>query len=707
MTILSALQGPADLRGMSEIQLAQLAAEIRETIIRTVAETGGHLGSSLGVVELTIALHRLLESPRDRIVWDTGHQAYPHKLLTGRLARFGTLRSLDGIGGFPRRLESPHDVFDGGHAGTGLSIAEGLAEARDLRHGMERIAVVVGDAALMSGLSLEALNDIGHRQTQMLIVLNDNEMSISPTVGAVSKYLSQIKLSGAWRHSKSAYDRAVEQVPLIGPSLLLWSRRLRASVVSFAQPGQLFEDLGITYIGVVPGHDMRALIDTLGAALVLPGPTIVHVRTQKGRGFRPAIEDQVGFHGAALPPISLVPGTDSYDGSRARSSAAAAAAAAGVAAKAPPVTASSAPTGIVGAGAPPAMPTESMSDDAAAPTREPAAPRKNPNYTAVFAAELIEAAGDDRRIVGITAGMPTGTGMSKFAEAFPDRVFDVGIAEQHAVTLATGLAMGGMRPVVALYSTFLQRAFDQTVHDVCQNDQPVVIAVDRSGLVGEDGTSHQGMFMLPAQRQLPNLVIASPKDEQELRSLLRTALAQDRPFALHYPRDPGFGLAPVKPSVLPVGQAETLRDGRDLLFVGFGPIVARALEAADALEAEGWSVGVINARFAKPLDRQLILDAARGKKLVATFEESVVTGGFGSGVLELFEEARLADPSYRDVPVRVVGIPGDRFVDHGSVADLRRVLRLDAPGLAEQVRDTLAAMQATPGRPDRSEVAAS
>ena len=695
MTILSDLQGPADLRGLTDAQTARLAAEIRETIIRTVAETGGHLGSSLGVVELTIALHKLLESPRDRIVWDTGHQAYPHKLLTGRLARFATLRSLDGVGGFPRRTESPHDVFDGGHAGTGLSIAEGLAEARDLRHGMERIAVVVGDAALMSGLSLEALNDIGQRQTQMLIVLNDNEMSISPTVGAVSKYLSQIKLSGAWRQSKSAYDRAVEQIPVVGPSLLEWSRRLRASVVRFAQPGQLFEDLGITYIGVVPGHDLRALTDTLGAALALPGPTIVHVRTQKGRGFRPAIEDQVGFHGAALPPISLSPGTDAYDGAKARAVAAASVAAGTAVALGNPVA----------AGTPVSMPTESMADDAAAPTREPAAPRKNPNYTAVFAAELIEAAREDRRIVGITAGMPTGTGMSKFAEVFPDRVFDVGIAEQHAVTLATGLAMGGMRPVVALYSTFLQRAFDQTVHDVCQNDQPVVIAVDRSGLVGEDGTSHQGMFVLPAQRQLPNLVIASPKDEQELRSLLRTAFAQDRPFALHYPRDPGFGLAPVEPSVLAVGQAEMLREGRDLLFVGFGPIVARAVEAASALEAEGWSVGVINARFAKPLDRQMILDAARGKRLVVTFEESVVTGGFGGGVLELFEEARLADPSYRDIPVRVIGIPGDRFVDHGSVSDLRRVLRLDAPGLAEQVRDTLAAMQATPGR-SGSEVAA-
>ena len=651
MTILQELQGPAELRGLTEQQLQELAAEIRQTIIATVAETGGHLGSSLGVVELTIALHRLLESPRDKIVWDTGHQAYPHKLLTGRLERFRTLRSLDGVGGFPRRSESPHDVFDGGHAGTGLSIAEGLAEARDLRHGMERIAVVVGDAALMSGLSLEALNDIGQRKTQMLIVVNDNEMSISPTVGAFSKYLSQIKLSNAWRQSKSAYDQTVERIPIFGPTLLELSRRLRASVVRFAQPGQLFEDLGITYIGVVPGHDIRALLETLGAALGLPGPTIVHVRTQKGRGYRPAIEDQVGFHGAALPPMRVN-----------------------------------------------TLPTESMSDDAASPTPEPAAPKKNPNYTAVFAAELIDAAREDRRIVGITAGMPTGTGMSKLAEVFPERVFDVGIAEQHAVTLATGLAMGGMRPVVALYSTFLQRAFDQTVHDVCQNDQPVVIAVDRAGLVGEDGTSHQGMFTVAAQRQLPHLVIASPKDEQELRSLLRTALAQEHPFALHYPRDPGFGLPPRDPAVLPVGQGETLREGRDLLFVGFGPIVMRAMDVASALEGEGWSVGVINARFAKPLDRQLILDAARGKRLVVTFEESVAAGGFGSGVLELMEEARLADPAYRDVAIRVIGIPGDRFVDHGSVADLRRMLRLDAPGLAEQVRETLTLLKLSPGR---------
>ena len=689
MPILDRLQDPAELRGLSDAELDQLAAELRETIIRTVAATGGHLGSSLGVVEVTLALHRLLESPRDRIVWDTGHQAYAHKLLTGRLDRFHTLRQIDGIGGFPRRSESTHDVMDGGHAGTGLSIAQGLATARDLRHSLERIAVVVGDAALLSGMSLEALNDIGHRQTQLLIVLNDNEMSISPSVGALSRYLSDIKLSPAWQQSKGAWDTTIERVPLLGHRLLEMSRRLRQSVVSFAQPGQLFEDLGLTYIGVMPGHDRHSLEATFRRALALNGPVIVHVRTQKGKGYKPAETDQVSFHGAALPPMAMAT-TDGHDrvglpngGSDPMASSAA---------QGSKVTASHDPD----AGAPPSA--SMMADRRGRPAPPPAKAhepdpqntKKVPNYTAHFAAELVALAAEDRRIVGITAGMPTGTGMAKLQAAFPDRFIDVGIAEQHAVTLATGLALGGMRPVVALYSTFLQRAFDQTVHDVCQNDAPVLLAVDRSGLVGEDGTSHQGMFTLPAQRMLPNLVIASPRDEQEIRSLVRTALAQEHPFALHYPRDAGFGVPEREPELLPIGRGEVLREGRDLLFVTFGPITARAVEVADALEARGWSVGVINARFAKPLDKQLILDAARGKSLLVTFEESVVTGGFGSGVLEAVEEARLTDPAYRSLAVRVIGIPGDRFVDHGSVTDLRRLIRLDVPGLQAQVDETIA-----------------
>jgi 1-deoxy-D-xylulose-5-phosphate synthase len=499
-------------------------------------------------------------------------------------------------------------------------------------------------------------------------------MSISPTVGGLSKYLSQIKLSGTWPSSTTAYDELVGRIPAVGPTVRELSQRLRASVVSFAQPGRLFEDLGITYIGLVPGHDLKALLGTFQQALELKGPVIVHVRTQKGHGYRPAETDQVGFHGAALPPMT-VPATTNGNGTGNGH---------GPQGAAPAVPSTST-----------AMPTESMSDDAA-PASAVVRPAKNPNYTAVFVEELIARARTDERIVAITAGMPTGTGLSRFEAAYPSRFIDVGIAEQHSVALATGLAMGGLRPVVALYSTFLQRAFDQTVHDVCQNDQPVLIAVDRAGLVGEDGTSHQGMFTLPAQRQLPNLVIASPKDEQELRSLLVTALGQDRPFALHYPRDTGFGLPPVDPVAIPVGQGEVLRTGSDVLFVGFGPIVARACEAADRLAAEGWSIGVINARFAKPLDTELILREAAGKRLVVTFEESVTAGGFGSGVLEAVEAARLGDASLRATLVRIVGIPAGAFVDHGSVADLRRVLRLDAAGLAEQVRETLAGLGLAP-----------
>ncbi|MDQ3492162.1 MAG: 1-deoxy-D-xylulose-5-phosphate synthase [Chloroflexota bacterium] len=671
MSVLETLSGPADLRRMDEPQLQELCNDLRSTIISTVARTGGHLGSSLGVVELTVALHRILDSPNDRLVWDTGHQAYAHKLLTGRLERFGTLRQIGGVGGFPRRSESEHDVFDGGHAGTGLSIAEGLGLARDQRGSSERVAVIVGDAALMSGMALEALNDIGHRQTRMLIVLNDNEMSISPTVGAISTYLSRIKLSRTWRGSKRAYDDLVVRLPVIGPTTLEWSRRLRRSVVNFAQPGQLFEELGITYIGPLPGHDLRALDRTLRRTLkALEGPVIVHVRTRKGRGYRPAEADMIGFHGAALPPMAMMEAA----------------------------TGGSAPSAN-GVGAAPTNGAAYDGDATPSVSQAAAALSKPPNYTAVLAAELIAIGQEDPRVVAITAGMPTGTGLSKFQAAFPDRFYDVGIAEQHAITLATGLALGGRRPFVALYSTFLQRAFDQVVHDVCQNDQPVVIGVDRAGLVGEDGTSHQGMFTIPAQRQLPNLIVASPSDEQEARRLLRTAFSQDHPFALHYPRDAGFDLPAVDAAPIPVGTGEVLREGSELVLVGFGPIVRRALQVADRLSDEGWSVAVVNARFAKPLDSRLIAAQARGKKLVVTLEESVVVGGFGSAVLEALAEAGLQEPALREVPVRLIGLPGDRFVDHGSVTDLRRLTRLDVEGLVEQVHEALEAVGARPAQP--------
>ena len=643
-SLLARLEGPEDLKGLSGAELNQIGEQLRTAIIATTAVTGGHLGPSLGVVELTIALHHVMASPVDRIVFDTGHQAYPHKLLTGRLARFGSLRQLGGIGGFPRRTESPHDVFDGGHAGTGISIGQGLALARDVRGGSEKIAVVVGDAALMSGLSLEALNDIGHRQTKMLIVLNDNEMSISPTVGAISTYLSKVKLSKTWRGSKSGYDKFVGSLPLIGNKLLSLSKSLRRSVVSFVQePGRLFEDLGITYVGVLDGHDRMQMEEAFNAAFAMPGPVIVHVRTQKGRGYRPAEADPITFHGAALPKMEVGVPTDSYGKS---------------------------------GGVP----------EAPAP--------KRPNYTALFAAEVIAAAADDRRIVAITAGMPTGTGLDKFAAAYPDRFYDVGIAEQHAVATATGIAMGGGRPVVAIYSTFLQRAWDQIVHDACQNDQPVLFGVDRAGLVGEDGTSHQGMFTLTAQRQIPRLVIASPKDEQEIRALVRTALAQDHPFALHYPRDSIEGVAPREPRPIPVGKAETLAEGSDIVIVGFGPIVQRGLRVAEQLRGSGLSVGVVNAIWASPIDDALYRRLGRSSKMIVTLEESVTAGGFGGAVAESLAADQAATGEPISATLLSIGIPAGAFVDHGSVSALRTLIGLDEAGIERQIRAAWGARRA-------------
>jgi len=647
------LRGPEELSDISHAEARALCNEIRSEIIDTVAATGGHLGSSLGSVELTVALHRIMASPKDRIVWDTGHQAYAHKLLTGRLDRFDTLRQLGGIGGFPRREESEHDVMDGGHAGTGISIAEGLALARDVRGSDERIAVVVGDAALMSGLSLEALNDVGHRKTRMLILLNDNEMSISPSVGAVSQYLSRIKLSRQWRRSRRRYDSDIARIPRIGPFLLEWSRRLRHAVVDLSQPGNLFEDLGVTYVGPVPGHDLVALDTTLRAAFEEEDSAIlVHVRTRKGYGYHPAEADKVGFHGAALPPM--------------------------------PDQVPSATAGNV-AGPP---------DGDASPPAEERARRKVPNYTAVMAEELVRIAEEDGRVVAITAGMPTGTGVASFEARFPERTYDVGIAEQHAMTMATGLALAGQRPFVALYSTFLQRAFDQVVHDVCQNDAPVVIGIDRAGLVGEDGTSHQGMFTLSALRQLPNLVLAAPRDEQQLRRLLRTAFSQQHPFALQYPRDAGFDLPAVEPEPIEVGRGEVLREGSDILLLGLGPIIDRGATVAEELEAEGWSVALVDARFARPLDRELVLEQARGKRLIVTLEESVLPGGFGSAVLEVLADA---DGVAAIAPVKRIGLPDGKFVDHGSVADLRALVRIDAPGIRAQIEEVIAAHGLAPG----------
>ena len=644
MTLLETIREPSQIHGMTAEQLEALAAELREKMIRTVHKTGGHLASSLGAVEITLALHRVMSSPRDRIVWDTGHQAYAHKLLTNRWDRFDTLRQFGGIGGFPRRSESEHDVFDGGHAGTGVSIGVGLAAARDLKPKADparrqRIAVCVGDAAIGSGLTMEALNHLGHVRHPLLIVLNDNEMSISPSVGGLSTRLNKMRLSRAYQETKSATVRALPRVPLLGKpafELLGWAKE--GFKRSWAKVG-FFEEIGITYIGVLDGHNLAELEDAFEAAFQIEAPVLVHVKTIKGRGYAPAELDSMSFHGASLPPIDLC-----------------------------------------------------LID----PTEEPlpaetAAKRKPKTYTQTFVEELVRHARTDARICAVTAGMPTGTGLQRFAEHFPTRFHDVGIAEQHAVTMAAGLALAGMRPVVALYSTFGQRAFDGLVHDVCQNDLPVLLGLDRSGLVGEDGTSHQGMFMLPAMRALPNLAIGSPKDEQEVRDLVTTALDHDGPVSLLYPRDAGEDLPDREGVALEVGRGEVLRTGEDLLLVGFGPIVQRLMTVASELEADGLAATVINARWAKPLDEVLIAEHAAGKRLVVTAEESAAMGGFGDGVLDALNRAGI------HVPLHKVAL-AEGFVHHGAVEDLRAQQRIDAPGILAQVREALGVSTTKPAR---------
>jgi 1-deoxy-D-xylulose-5-phosphate synthase len=636
MAILDELSDPAQLRGMSRKELASLAEELRAKMIRTVHHTGGHLASSLGTVELTLALHRVMDSPHDRIVWDTGHQAYAHKLLTGRADRFDTLRQLGGVGGFPRRSESEHDVFDGGHAGTGVSIGFGLAAARDLRPAddpsrRQRIAVVVGDAALQTGLTLEALNHLGHARHRLLIILNDNEMSISPSVGGLSTRLNKLRLTRAYQETKSATVRTLPRLPLLGRplyDLLAWAKE--GFKRSWASVG-FFEDMGITYIGVLDGHDAPDLERTFERAFALRTPVLVHVKTVKGRGYAPAEQDSVSFHGASLPPVDLT-----------------------------------------------------LIDPTEEPLPAESGPQRKPKtYTQTFVEELVRLAGTDERICAITAGMPTGTGLARFADRYPARFFDVGIAEQHSVTMATGMALAGMRPVVAIYSTFSQRAYDQLVHDVCQNDASVLLAIDRAGLVGEDGTSHQGMFTLSAQRSLPNLVIGSPKDEQELRDMVTTAMAHDGPISLHYPRDAGEDLPDRTGQPLEIGRAEILRTGHDLLLVGFGPIVQRLVRAAECLERDhGVSSTIVNARWAKPLDEATLAEHAAGKRLVVTAEESAAMGGFGDGVLDALNRAGV------HLPLLKVAL-SEGFVHHGAVDDLRRQQRIDVEGITAQIREAL------------------
>lgn len=618
--ILPTIKQPQQLKELSAEQLEQLAGELRQTIIHRVAQNGGHLASSLGVVELTVALHRTFDSPRDKIIWDVGHQAYAHKLLTGRQEAFATLRQLDGLSGFPKRSESPHDCFDVGHSSTSISAALGMAVARDARGGDEKIAAVIGDGSLTGGLALEALNQAGHLDRDMTLILNDNEMSISPNVGALSSFLSRKLTSRFFTRFKKETENFLNSVPRFGKDLVQLAKRTEDTFKAFITPGMLFEAFGIDYIGPIDGHDLSDLLEALENASRLQGPTLIHVVTRKGKGFAPAEEQPAAFHGVG--PFDPASGR---------------------------IAASQGP----------------------------------PSYTKVFGDTLVDLGRQDPRIVAITAAMCHGTGLNDFAEQFPERFYDVGIAEQHAVTFAAGLAAAGARPVVAIYSTFLQRAYDNILHDVCLQNLPVTLALDRGGLVGADGPTHHGVFDYSYLRHLPNMTVAVPRDEGQLQRALATATCHDGPMALRYPRGKGQGVALQQaPEPLSLGASETLRSGPDGAIIALGSCVEPALAAAAMLEAEGLYVTVVDAVFLKPLDRPRLVELAQQHSLLVTVEENVLAGGFGSAVLELLAaEGVLPD-------ILTLGLP-DRFIEAGTQDQLRQRYGLDRNGIYRHIQERL------------------
>jgi 1-deoxy-D-xylulose-5-phosphate synthase len=622
MAVLPQIQSPADLRRLSPNQLPALAAEIRERIIDVVATNSGHLSSNLGVVELTLALHYLFNTPHDKIVWDTSNQTYTHKLLTGRQANFHTLRQWGGVSGFAKREESPYDVFNAGHAGTGVSAAVGFVAARELSRDDHRVICVVGDGALTSGMTYEGLNQAGALQKDFLLILNDNEMSISKNVGAISSYLSRLLTGPLYTTLKEDAKAILKAIPAIGESMLRAAKVAEESAKGLISPALLFEELGFLYVGPIDGQRFDHLLPTLENLKRLKGPVFLHVITKKGLGYEPAERDPVFFHSA--PPFVRETGKPLYSS---------------------PV----------------------------------------PSYTNIFTRTLIHLARENSKIVGVTAAMPGGTGLSGVAEEFPDRVYDVGIAEQHAVTFAAGLAAEGYKPVVAMYATFLQRGFDQILHDVCIQNLPVAFCIDRAGIVAEDGATHHGIFDLAFLRHIPNMVIMAPKDENELQHMIKTAVDYAGPIAVRYPRGSGLGV-PLDPEPRPlkIGKGEMLRNGNDVAILALGSRVAPALEAAEQLDAEGISAGVVNARFVKPLDRDLICSIAARCKSLVTVEEHVLQAGFGSAVLELLA----AEGLLSGLKVRCVGID-DAFPDQGPQAFLRRHHGLDADSIAQATRKLL------------------
>ncbi|MEO5366545.1 MAG: 1-deoxy-D-xylulose-5-phosphate synthase [Magnetococcus sp. WYHC-3] len=613
--LLERINSPQDLRALPESRLPELAEEIRRFTVASVARTGGHLGASLGVVELTIALHYVFNTPEDRLIWDVGHQSYPHKILTGRRELMASLRQRHGLSGFTKRDESPFDPFGAGHSSTSISAALGMALAARLQGRQQKHIAVIGDGALTAGMAFEALNNAGHhRDCDLIVVLNDNEMSISPNVGAMSAYLSRLLSGGFYTSLKGRTERVLKR---ISPPLRDLAKRAEEHFKGMIIPGTLFEELGFTYFGPIDGHDLDSLLPTLRNINELNGPMLLHVVTRKGRGFEPAEANPCTYHG--VPPFDPDTGAIPED------------------------------NGV-------------------------------PSYTKVFAETLVDLARDNPHLVAITAAMPEGTGLSLFQEHFPARFHDVGIAEQHAVTCAAGMACEGLLPVVAIYSTFLQRAYDQIVHDVCLQNLPVVFAVDRAGLVGADGPTHAGAYDLSFLRSIPNLTLMAPSDENELRHMLATAVQLGRPVAVRYPRGSALGLPREKPKIIPSAVGRLLHEGRDVALLAVGTLVRDALEAAQLLANEGISVAVYDARWVKPLDRSMVRRAA-GFPALATLEENSTQGGFGAAVLEMLAEEGLTAPRR----MALWGLP-DRFIPHGTQKELRAELLLDAQGLAQRLR---------------------
>jgi len=622
--LIDAIESPADLKRLSREELPQVAQELREAIIEAISKTGGHFSGPLGAVELCIALHRVFDSPRDRLIFDVGYQGFAHKILTGRRDRFPTIRQLGGLAPFLSRAESEHDIFGAGHGGTSLSAAVGIATARDLNKDDYDVVAIIGDGSITAGMAYEALNQAGHLGLRLLVILNDNGMSIAPNVGALNKYTTRIRSDRRLEHFEEMGKQMLHKLPL-GDAMLDVAKRVKRGTLQLVVPGMIFEELGFTYLGPIDGHDINALIEVLERARHLRGnPVLLHIVTRKGKGFEPAEEDAWKWH-TAVP----------------------------------------------------------FDPKSAKPLELP----QGRTYTHTFTDTLIALAEQDPRVVAITAAMPDGTGLVEFAERFPDRFFDVGMAEQHAVTFAAGLAANGMRPVVAIYSTFLQRGFDQIVHDVCVQRLPVLFAIDRGGLVAEDGPTHHGAFDLVYLRGLPNMVMMAPKDLTELAAMLRTGLTLDQPAAVRYSRHTGLNAPEGLPEPLSIGRGELVRDGGDVAIVALGYMVDVALEAANRLQHEGIEAAVVNARFVKPMDQDLICEVVGRCGRLVTAEDGVLAGGFGSAVLQA-----LAAGGVSPSGVAQIGIP-DRFIEHGQRGALLERLGMTADGIMARCRHLLGTAQ--------------